>query len=102
MSNESLISADAVMIRLELMPVEREIIDLTVAGYSGGELARRVGVTEAVLQSHLASIFDKLCVSNEFEMILCALHDQLVEPDECATRGSIERTGPRLEDYIPD
>jgi DNA-binding CsgD family transcriptional regulator len=63
----------------DLTPFERQIIALTVAGYSIQESAKRVGVSEPDLERHLSKIRDKLRVSNPLELVLFALHRQLVD-----------------------
>jgi DNA-binding CsgD family transcriptional regulator len=63
----------------DLTPLERQIIALTVAGYSTQESAKRVGVSEADLERHLSKICDKLRVSNLLELVLFALHRPLVD-----------------------
>ena len=84
MSDESLVSADASEHHFELFPLEKRILNLTVAGFSEKERARKIAVSEPALRQHLANIFDKLSVSNEFELILLALHHQLIDSDEVA------------------
>jgi len=61
-----------------LTPFERRIIALTVAGYSPGESAKRLGISVPRFKSHLSRICDKLCVSNSLELILFAVYRQLI------------------------
>lgn len=63
----------------DLTPFQRQIIALTVAGYSSEESAMKVGISERALKRHFSAICDKLCVSNPLELILLALHRQLVD-----------------------
>jgi DNA-binding CsgD family transcriptional regulator len=63
----------------DLTPFERQIIALTVAGYSSQESAKRVGISEPALKRHLSKICDKLRVSNPLELILFALHHRLID-----------------------
>lgn len=62
-----------------LTPFERQIIALTVAGYSSQESAKRVGISEPALKRRLSRICDKLRVANPLELILFALHRQLID-----------------------
>ncbi len=62
-----------------LIPLERQVIALTVAGYSSAESAKRIGISEPTISAHLNGICDKLRVSNQFELVLFALHHQLFD-----------------------
>jgi DNA-binding CsgD family transcriptional regulator len=77
--NEGLFHVEANRKDFDLTPLERQIIALTVAGYSSQESAKRVGISEPALKGHLSRICDKLGVSNPFELILFALHCQLID-----------------------
>ena len=61
-----------------LMPLERKVIALVAAGYTSKESAQRMGLTERALKHCIANILDKLRVANRFELVLFALHHQLV------------------------
>jgi DNA-binding CsgD family transcriptional regulator len=62
-----------------LLQLEKEIIALTVDGYSIEETAKRIGMSEPALGVQLTSIYRKLRVSNQFELILFAVYHQLVD-----------------------
>lgn len=62
-----------------LIRLEKQIIALTVNGYSSEEIAKRIGVSAATIQRHLTNICVKLCVSNQFELTLFALYYQLID-----------------------
>jgi len=65
-----------------LIRLERQVIALIVAGYSSQEAAKRIGLSEPATRLHVACICDKLRVSNQFELVLFALHHQLVDVEE--------------------
>jgi DNA-binding CsgD family transcriptional regulator len=65
-----------------LIPLERQVIALAVAGYSSVESAKKIGISEPALKRQLTGICDKLRVSNQFELILFALHHKLIETYE--------------------
>ena len=78
MPTEGLFSFEANRKDFGLIRLEKQIIALTVAGYSSEETAKRIGISEPALGLHLTSIYDKLRVSNQFELILFALYHQLI------------------------
>ena len=65
-----------------LIELEKQVIALTVAGYSSQEAAKRIGISEPATKLHITCICDKLRVSNQFELVLFALHHQLVDIEE--------------------
>lgn len=81
MQDEALLSTAACTPHTVLLPFERQIVNLIAAGYSNKERARRIGIGEPALRPHVAVILQKLGVSNEFELVLLALHDRLIDPD---------------------
>jgi DNA-binding CsgD family transcriptional regulator len=62
-----------------LLRLERQIIALTVEGNSSEEIAKSIGMNESALGVQLTSIYQKLHVSNQFELILFAVYHQLIE-----------------------
>jgi DNA-binding CsgD family transcriptional regulator len=62
-----------------LLQLEKEIIALTVGGYSTKETAERIGISEPALGEQRTSIYRKLRVSNQFELILFAVYHRLVD-----------------------
>jgi DNA-binding NarL/FixJ family response regulator len=64
----------------ELTEQELRIVSLVVAGYSTGDLARKLGLSERTARRHLTRICDKLGACDRFELALLALHRGLVEP----------------------
>lgn len=64
-----------------LLRLEKQIIALAVEGYSCEEAARSTGISEPALALHLTRIYDKLHVSNQFELILFAAYHQLIDSE---------------------
>ena len=62
-----------------LLRLEKQIIALTVHGNSIEETADRIGISEPALGVQLTSIYQKLHVSNQFELILFAVYYQLID-----------------------
>ena len=73
-----LISGESRKETFDLTPLEQQIIALTAAGCSREEKASTMGVSEEALDAHLKTIYAKLGVSNEFELILFALYHGIV------------------------
>jgi len=82
MPNESLLSVEVNSKDFGLIRLEKQVIALTVAGYSRQETAERIGISEAATGLHITRICDKLRVSNQFELVLFALHHQLADTYE--------------------
>jgi DNA-binding CsgD family transcriptional regulator len=64
-----------------LLRLEKQIIALTVDGYSREEAARSIGISKPALALYLTNIYDKLHVSNQFELILFAVYHQLADSE---------------------
>jgi DNA-binding CsgD family transcriptional regulator len=77
--NDGLISSVARRKALGLLQLEMQIISLTVDGFSTKETAERIGINETALGVQLSSIYQKLHVSNQFELILFAVYHQLID-----------------------
>jgi len=73
-----IISGESSKETFDLIPLEQQIIALTVEGCTGEEKAGIIGIDEQSLDAHLQTIFAKLGVSCEFELILFAIHHRLV------------------------
>ena len=82
MPNAGLLSVEINWNDFGLIRLERQVIALIVAGYSSEEAAKRIGVSEPATRLHIACICDKLRVSNQFELVLFALHHQLADMEE--------------------
>ena len=67
---------------------EREVLLLAAKGLSSKEVAKRLYISERTVQTHLASIYDKLGSRNKTEALLLALKygvvtlEELLEDDE--------------------
>jgi len=61
---------------------EREVLKLAAQGLSGKEIADRLIISERTVQTHLASIYDKLGAKNKTEAMLLAIKSGIVTLDE--------------------
>ena len=61
-----------------LTPRELEMVAAILAGFTNIDIAARFGISEKTVKHHLTNVFDKLGVSNRFELALFALHHNLV------------------------
>jgi len=61
---------------------EREVLLLAAKGLSSKEVAKRLYISERTVQTHLASIYDKLGSRNKTEALLLALKYGVVTLDE--------------------
>ncbi len=72
----------------QLSTREREVLLLAAKGLSSKEVARRLFISERTVQTHLASIYDKLGSRNKTEALLLALKygvvtlEELLDEDE--------------------
>ena len=66
---------------LGLTALEKEIVALVVAGYTSKESAEMIGVSQRSLRDHIVTIMTKMgVVKRRLELVLVALHDNLVDP----------------------
>ena len=63
--------------RSPLSAREREIVALVAQGYKNKEMAEKMFISEQTVKNHLHNIFDKLGVSDRFELALYAIHKGL-------------------------
>lgn len=96
-ANEGRRSGKASTIDFGLTPLEKQIIALTVAGYSSEEGANQIGLSVSAFRRHLIVIFDKLGVMNQFDLILFALYHQLIDRDEVSLPGDSRSLLPTAE-----
>lgn len=61
---------------------EHEIIALIGEGLKNAEIAQRLFISEATVRNHLTSIFDKLDLSDRFELAVYAFRHGLVQPPQ--------------------
>jgi DNA-binding CsgD family transcriptional regulator len=81
--------------RSDLSPLEKRFIALTMAGYSRQQRAKIIGISESTLRRRLLSICDKLDVAGELELVLFALHYQLLDTAEVSPRPATGKDLPR-------
>lgn len=67
---------------------EREVLTFAAQGLSGKEIADRLYISERTVQTHLASIYDKLGAKNKTEAMLLAIKYGLVTLDELITENA--------------
>jgi NarL family two-component system response regulator LiaR len=61
-----------------LTPREREVLQLVVEGYANKQIARRLGITEKTVKTHVSSILAKLRVSDRTAAAVLAIRQGLV------------------------
>jgi two-component system, NarL family, nitrate/nitrite response regulator NarL len=57
---------------------ELELIETIVAGYTNKDMAQKFSISEQTVKHHLTNIFNKLGVSNRLELVLFAVHHQII------------------------
>ena len=82
MQHDDLFSEKVNATTLGLIRLEKQVIALTMDGFSTEETAKRIGISKVALRLHFKSIYDKLGVSNQFELILFALYHHLIDTYE--------------------
>ena len=66
----------------ELTKREREIITLVALGLRNQQIAERLFISDVTVRHHLTHIFDKLAVSDRFELMLFAYRNGLADLPE--------------------
>ena len=61
-----------------LTPREREVLQLTVEGLSGSEIAKRLFISRRTVESHRTNLMDKIGVRNLKELIRIAVETDIV------------------------
>jgi DNA-binding CsgD family transcriptional regulator len=61
----------------QLTPRQRELLRLVAAGHTNAQIARRLGVSEGTVRTHLQNIFDRLQVSSRTAAVTRAFPDLL-------------------------
>jgi DNA-binding CsgD family transcriptional regulator len=82
MQNDGVFSVKVNSKNFGLVRLDKQVIALTMAGYSKRETAKMIGIRESALRLHLKTIYDKLGVSNQLELILFATYYHLLDTDE--------------------
>ena len=86
MSVESPASAGAMGQEHEVSPIEKRLIALVMAGYTPRQCARLMGESEHSVRQRLRTIIARLGVSNRLELVLFALHHNLIASDEISVQ----------------
>jgi DNA-binding NarL/FixJ family response regulator len=71
--------------RIALAPRERHVTGLIAQGLSNKEIAWSLGITEGTVKVYLSKLFDKLGVSDRFELALLALRNLAVNQTTAAS-----------------
>ena len=56
---------------------ELEILRLLAAGHTNSQIARRLGISEGTVRTHLENIYDKLGVSSRTAAVIRAFPDRV-------------------------
>jgi two-component system nitrate/nitrite response regulator NarL len=59
--------------RSTLSPRELEIVNLAAQGFKNGDMASKLGLSEQTIKNHMHNIFEKLGVTDRFELALMAV-----------------------------
>jgi DNA-binding CsgD family transcriptional regulator len=59
-----------------LTPRQWELLRLLAAGYTNSQIARRLGVAEGTVRTHLENIYERLGVSSRTAAVMHAFHDR--------------------------
>jgi two-component system, NarL family, nitrate/nitrite response regulator NarL len=60
---------------------EREVLTMLVEAQTGGEIARRLGISRNTVRTHIQSILSKLQVHSRLEAAAFAVRHRLVQPE---------------------
>jgi DNA-binding CsgD family transcriptional regulator len=68
-----------------LTPRQWELMRLLAAGHTNIQIARRLGISESTVRTHLEHIYDKLGVSSRTAAVTRAFPDRVTQPgvDQC-------------------
>ena len=72
-----------------LSPLERQLIALTISGWTREGSTQRLGISMQALERHLANIYDKLNVVNDLEMVLFCVSYKLIGPVQASPRRKV-------------
>ncbi len=59
-----------------LTPRQKDLLDLVAAGHTNTQIARRLGISEGTVRSHLENIYTRLQVSNRTAAVTRAFSDR--------------------------
>ena len=71
-------------VRDRLTAKEMRIMALIVQGYKNKEIATQLGTTEQVVKNYLRNVYDKIGVSDRFELALFTVHHRFLSESEVA------------------
>ena len=66
----------------ELTPRELEVLNLLIYGYNNKKIAEKLCVSRHTAKAHIASIYEKLNVSNRVQATVKCLKENLIEIPE--------------------
>ena len=66
-----------------LTPRQRDLLRLVAAGHTNTQIARRLGITEGTVRTHLENIYTRLNVSNRTAAVTRAFPRPGCNPREC-------------------
>ena len=75
-----------------LTPRQNDLLHLLAAGHTNTQIARRLGISEGTVRTHLENIYEKLNVSSRTAAVIRAFPSQLAYNP--AARRQASRTGP--------
>ena len=58
-------------------PRQNELLRLLAAGHTNSQIARRLGISEGTVRTHLENIYDKLGVSSRTAAVIRAFPDRV-------------------------
>ena len=82
MSSQGPFSVERIRKKFGLSQLEKQAIALILSGHSSEEIALRLGISEPTLRLHITNLYDKLGVSNEYDLLLYAVYHGLTEADQ--------------------
>jgi DNA-binding CsgD family transcriptional regulator len=62
--------------RRRLTPRQKDLLHLLAAGHTNTQIARRLGISEGTVRTHLENIYARLHVSSRTAAVTCALSDR--------------------------
>ena len=61
----------------QLTPRQKELVRLVAAGHTNAQIARRLGISEGTVRTHLENIYDRLEVSSRTAAVIRAFPDRV-------------------------
>ena len=101
MTSPRLRCVEAKMKDFGLTPLEKQIIALVLAGYTTKESGQQIGVSGYSVRQHLRRVMAKLGVTNRLELVLFALHYDLIDLVQKSPRRSPRVTKIHFRQIFP-